>query len=127
MFEYNIENIRIIDGDTIEADIDLGFNIKLQNRKIRLYAIDAPDIYGRNKTSEEYALGKEAAKVLDEWLLGLNEGDSVSMKTIKDKTGKYGRIIGKLYVHYKDRNDVWTTFDVNNELIDAGLAKRMRK
>jgi micrococcal nuclease len=49
MYEYNVKVVRVIDGDTIDVDIDLGFNIVLKKQRIRLYGIDTPESRTRDK------------------------------------------------------------------------------
>ncbi len=84
MYEYNAKLIRVIDGDTIDASIDLGFNVWIMKR-IRLYGIDAPE--SRTRDLEEKKKGIETKEKLQE-LLKANEGTF----TVKSKgVGKVGR------------------------------------
>lgn len=92
MYEYRANLKRVIDGDTIEAVIDLGFNIKFVE-KIRLLGINAPEIFGVKKGSEEYLRGLLAKEFLEKRL-----ANGFVVKTQKDKKGKYGRYIGELFV-----------------------------
>ena len=88
MYDYRCTIVRVIDGDTVECDIDLGLHIHCQ-RKVRLYGINAHEITGAMK---EAGL---AAKVALEGKLG--EGP-VIIRTILDKHDKYGRLLGIFYV-----------------------------
>ena len=108
---YRIKSVlKVVDGDTIDASIDLGFDISLEKR-IRLAGIDAPE--SRTTNLKEKALGLESK----EWLKKALEGaKDILIKTEKpDSTEKYGRIIGHLFI-----NDQETS--LNNQMIDEGYA-----
>ena len=108
---YRIKSVlKVVDGDTIDASIDLGFDISLSKR-IRLAGIDSPE--SRTRDLEEKALGLESK----EWLKKALEGaKDIIIKTEKpDSTEKYGRIIGHLFI-----NDQETS--LNNQMIDEGYA-----
>ena len=108
---YRIKSItKVVDGDTIDANIDLGFDISLTKR-IRLAGIDTPE--SRTRNLEEKALGLESK----EWLKkALEDAKDILIKTEKpDSTEKYGRIIGHLFV-----NDQETS--LNNQMIAEGYA-----
>jgi len=110
-YVYRIKSItKVVDGDTIDADIDLGFDISLTKR-IRLAGIDTPE--SRTRDLEEKALGLESK----EWLKKTLEGaKDILIKTEKpDSTEKYGRIIGHLFI-----NDQETS--LNNQMIAEGYA-----
>jgi micrococcal nuclease len=88
-YEYKVkEVVRVVDGDTIDVLIDLGFGLTKKER-VRVAGIDTPESRTRN-LYEKY-LGKEAAAYLEEELLAEN----IIIKTEKD--GKYGRMLGWLY------------------------------
>jgi len=108
---YRIRSIaKVVDGDTIDADIDLGFDISL-NKRIRLAGIDTPE--SRTKDEYEKKLGLESK----EWLKKHLEGaKNILIKTeLPDSTEKYGRIIGHLYINSGE-------VSVNNKMIDEGYA-----
>ena len=108
---YRIKSVlKVVDGDTIDASIDLGFDISLSKR-IRLAGIDAPE--SRTTNLKEKALGLETK----EWLKKtLEDAKDILIKTEKpDSTEKYGRIIGHLFV-----NDQETS--LNNQMIAEGYA-----
>lgn len=94
MYSYRVENIRVIDGDTVEVDIDLGFGVWLKKQKVRIYNIDAPEM--RSKDDEEKLFGLAAKKKLEE-LLSLS--DDITLKSFQDVRGKYGRIIGDFIIY----------------------------
>jgi len=115
---YRIKNIlRVVDGDTIDADIDLGFSISLEKR-IRLAGIDTPE--SRTTDAKEKALGLE----VKEWLKKKLEGQTdVIVKTeLPDSTEKYGRILGHLFIGDKEVSAVNRKKSVNNQMIDEGYA-----
>jgi len=107
VYEYKATIIDIYDADTMTLEIDLGFNIKI-TEKVRLYGIDTPEL--RTKNKQEKKLGYEARDYLRNLLLDKD----VTIQTIKDKKGKFGRYL--VVVYYEDDN-------INNHLIDLGYAK----
>ena len=108
---YRIKNIfLVVDGDTIDADIDLGFSISLEKR-IRLAGIDTPE--SRTTDLKEKALGLESK----EWLKKKVEGaKNILIKTeLPDSTEKYGRIIGHLFINNESTS-------LNDQMIVEGYA-----
>lgn len=109
MYEYSVKKInKVVDGDTIDVDIDLGFSITYSSR-VRLAGIDTPE--SRTKDPFEKKLGVEAK----EWLKNaLANANKIIIKTeLPDSSEKYGRILGYLYV-----DDV----NLNMAMIDQGYA-----
>ena len=96
MYEYKCKLVKVVDGDTVDVDIDLGFGVWLQNQRIRMYGIDAPESRTSNKVEKVY--GMAAKDFVIKWT---NAGNLV-LKTFKDGKGKYGRILGELW--YNDVN-----------------------
>jgi micrococcal nuclease len=108
---YRIREIhKVVDGDTIDADIDLGFSISLTKR-IRLAGVDTPE--SRTKDEYEKKLGLESK----EWLKKRceNAKDILIKTELPDSTEKYGRIIGHLYINGEETS-------LNNQMIDEGYA-----
>jgi len=108
---YRIRSIhKVVDGDTIDADIDLGFSISLTKR-IRLAGIDTPE--SRTTDAREKNLGLESK----EWLKKrLEFAKDIIIRTEKpDSTEKYGRIIGHLFINNEDQS-------LNNQMISEGYA-----
>jgi micrococcal nuclease len=108
---YRIKSItKVVDGDTIDADIDLGFDISLTKR-IRLAGIDTPE--SRTKDAYEKNLGLESK----DWIKNrLEFAKDILIKTEKpDSTEKYGRIIGHLYINGEETS-------INNQMIADGYA-----
>ena len=56
MYEYKVKVVRVIDGDTIDVDIDLGFNTTLTKKRIRLYGMDTPESRTRDKEEKQRGL-----------------------------------------------------------------------
>lgn len=91
MYEYRAKVNRIIDGDSVVLDIDLGFDTWLNNQSIRLFGVDTPEC--RTRDLDEKARGLMAKSRVEELL---PVGDIVFIKTIKDKNEKFGRILGEI-------------------------------
>ena len=91
MYEYNCKIVRVIDGDSIILDIDLGFGLWIHGESIRLYGVDCPECRSRDK--EEKAAGL-AAKDFVKRLL--HDGGTYTLTT-KEK-GKFGRYLGTIYL-----------------------------
>jgi micrococcal nuclease len=93
MYEYACEVERVVDGDTVDVVLDLGFDILYKSR-VRLYGIDTPESRTRNK--DEKARGKMATAYLKE---AINNGDKVVIQTkLKDSRGKFGRVLGDVVI-----------------------------
>ena len=105
MHEYNCTIRRVVDGDTVDVDIDLGFDMWIHNERVRLYGIDTPE--SRTRDLEEKKAGLFAKKVV---LHYLPEGSKQVLRTHKDKVGKYGRVLGE-FVIYDGLADRQTTIN----------------
>ena len=92
MYEYRCNVVKIIDGDTVDVDIDLGFGVWMRKQRIRMYGIDTPESRTRDLEEKKYGL---AAK---DFLTGLLDDEGgIVLKTHKDGKGKFGRILGELW------------------------------
>jgi micrococcal nuclease len=111
MYEYRVKKVlKIVDGDTIDVDIDLGFSISYTQR-VRLAGIDTPE--SRTKDKAEKALGLESKKYLAD---RLKDAKNIVIKTEKiNSTEKFGRVLGHLFINGDD-------VSLNMELIDNGYA-----
>ncbi len=107
MYEYKATIRRIVDGDTVDVTLDLGFDI-LYNNRIRLLGIDAPE--SRTRDLEEKALGLAAKDRVKELC---PVGSTVILRTTKDGKGKFGRILGEIFVEEQS---------VNKLLVEEGHA-----
>ena len=92
MYEYRVKIVKIVDGDTVDVDIDLGFGVWLKKERIRMFGIDTPESRTRDLDEKKYGLMAKdyITRLLDD------EGGIV-LKTHKDAEGKYGRILGELW------------------------------
>jgi len=111
MYEYFVKEVKnVVDGDTIDVIIDLGFDILFASR-VRLAGIDTPE--SRTTDKAEKALGLEAKEYLKKHL---KDAKSVVIRTEKmDSSEKYGRILGWVYVNGESES-------VNNKMINDGYA-----
>jgi len=107
MYEYKITLDRVIDGDTVDVDIHLGFNVVLSKQRIRLHGIDTPESRTRNKEEKVRGL------ISKEYLKNICESSSIRLQS-KDR-GKFGRILGVLY---KDDE----TISINQKMCEEGFA-----
>ena len=114
MYTYNIELIRCVDGDTVDAYIDLGFSVKVKKR-IRLHGINTPE--SRTRDLEEKARGLAAKNRLKAILEGAK---SIQLNSFG--VGKYGRCLGELHVDMLDGKECITLTNVNQLLITEGHA-----
>ena len=105
MYEYNCKIDRVVDGDTVDVDIDLGFDVWMLKQRIRLYGVDTPE--SRTRDLAEKKLGLAAKARLGELCCG-------SFKVKSLGKGKYGRILGIPYT--EDGKDICQM------LIDEGHA-----
>jgi len=108
MYEYNCTVTRVVDGDTIDVILDLGFSV-LHKCRVRLYGIDTPE--SRTKNQDEKARGKLAAKYLED---SINNGTEIILRSkLKDSKGKYGRVLGEIIVD---------NININQSMIEKYLA-----
>ena len=103
MYEYKCEIVKIVDGDTIDVNIDLGFGTWIHNERIRLYGIDTPE--SRTRDLEEKAKGLEAKAYVKDLLENSDDG---KFSIISHGRGKYGRVLGEIFVkgHEKSVNEL---------------------
>ena len=96
MYEYRVKIIKVVDGDTVDVDIDLGFGVTLTDERVRIMGIDTPESRTRDKV--EKVFGKAAKQALLDML-----GETSILKTQinrdgEDMKGKFGRILGDFIV-----------------------------
>ena len=111
MYTYQCNTLRVIDGNTVDAIIDLGFNVTIRQR-IKLYGVNVQDIRSNDEQVRQQAI---ASKIKLTELLG----NEFVCETIVNKRGKAGRVMGKL-----STNNQGSKVDVNQQLIDLGFAER---
>ena len=113
MYEYRCKVLKIIDGDTVDVDIDLGFGIVLKNERVRVMGIDTPELRTSDKLEKVFGLAaKDRLREL------IPEGSVQILKTKIDKDGedakgKFGRILGDFIVE---------GYRITEILIDEGHA-----
>lgn len=118
MYEYKAEFVRVIDGDTVVFNIDLGFGTWIHNESVRFAKINAPE--SRTKDLVEKAHGLESKAFVQEQINQcLESGGFITLKTFKYH-GKFGRYIAEVMLHNADTGG--TTVNLNNLLVDEGLA-----
>jgi micrococcal nuclease len=115
-YEYYGSVSRVVDGDTFDINLQLGFNVNISER-IRMAGIDTPESRTRNKAEKKLGLASKARlKELLALAQPLKRGRKkmVLVKTSKQAKGKFGRILGEIWV-----GDI----NVNQTLIDEGYAR----
>ena len=91
-YEYNVTIAKVVDGDTVDVDIDLGFGMVYKKQRVRMLGIDTPE--SRTRDLVEKKFGKASKKHLKELL---ESAESITL--ISHDKGKFGRILGELFVH----------------------------
>ena len=114
-FWYGATVLYVVDGDTVDLMIDLGFNIHHKIR-VRLYGVNTPESRTSNKAEKE--LGLRAKEYTHDWL---SAHKWVFVNTIPDKNDKYGRILARIYS--SDKVDDVTTACLNTDIVEAGYAR----
>lgn len=100
MYEYRCKVLRVVDGDTVDVDIDLGFGVWMHKERVRIMGIDTPESRTKDLVEKSYGL---RAKEFMKYLMPI--GSMQIIKTQKDKTGKFGRILGDFIIEHKDDNN----------------------
>ena len=116
MYEYRCKIRRVVDGDTVDIDIDLGFGVWLHKERVRIYGIDTPESRTRDKEEKKYGL------MAKEFVKQFVKGDSIKLTTQKyDAKGKFGRILGDIIVDNKSLSD--TMIQEHHAVIYHGQSK----
>jgi len=120
MYEYKCTIDRVIDGDTVDVFIDLGFDI-IKAERIRLLGIDTPEL--RSQDTVEKQAAQEAKDYVQGWFAAIEKsGEDVYVRT--SKSDKYGRYLGIIF--YREDSTEYgapTEHILNQDLLDRGLAK----
>lgn len=114
-FWYGARVVNVVDGDTVDLMIDLGFNIHHKIR-VRLFGVNTPE--SRTKDVAEKEMGLKAKSFTKDWL---DRHQWVFVNTIPDKNDKYGRILAKVYS--SDQVDDPKTACLNVDIVQAGFAR----
>lgn len=110
LYFYSAEVKKIIDGDTLDIVIDLGFDT-LRKSRVRLYGVNTPE--SRTSNIEEKKLGLAAKEFTEQWVSNL--GGKIKIQTILDKNEKYGRILAMVW---DDNGNC-----LNKDIINMGFAR----
>jgi len=114
MYTYDIKLDRVVDGDTIDAIIDLGFDVSIKKR-VRFLGVNTPE--SRTRDLEEKARGLAAKDRVKQLLEGTNR-----IQLQSHGVGKYGRCLGELHIDVVDGQENLTMVSVNDLLIKEGHA-----
>ena len=113
MYTYAARAVHIVDGDTCDLMLDLGCDVHLKIR-VRLYGLNAAEIHGVAKDSEEYQRGMKAKNFLEQMITNRD----LIIKTHKDRKGKYGRYLAEIWL----REDYLNKPSINQQLLENDLA-----
>ena len=114
MYTYKICLLKVVDGDTIDAEIDLGFDVKVKKR-VRFMGVNAPE--SRTRDLEEKAKGLAAKDRVKQLLDGCN-----NIQLNSHGVGKFGRCLGELHLDIVDGQEKLTLVSLNELLINEGHA-----
>jgi|TARA_R110002020_G_scaffold412137_8_gene621764 micrococcal nuclease len=112
MYEYKCTLLRVVDGDTIDVDIDLGFKVWLRKERVRMVGIDTPESRTRNLAEKKLGLASKAR--LKELL-----PKTFMLVTHKDGKGKFGRILGEPIVDHPEFGKI----NICNKMVEEGHAR----
>jgi len=110
LYTYRAEITEVYDGDTCTADIDLGLKTWIHGEKLRLSRINAPEVRGADK---------EAGLRSRDFLRSLILGNTIFLRTEKDRQEKYGRYLAEIWLEQADG----ALLNVNDEMVKQGFAK----
>jgi micrococcal nuclease len=116
MYEYSCKIVKVVDGDTTDVDIDLGFGVWMKKQRVRFYGVDTPESRTRDLEEKKYGLMAKQF-VLDH----LPIGSTQTLRTRKDGVGKYGRILGEFVVGDTTVNQM--LIDTHNAVAYFGQSK----
>lgn len=105
LWRYRAYCKRVVDGDTMDFMVDLGFGT-YKDQRVRLAEVDTAEIYGVPKDSDEYEEGMEHKQFVEDWMPSRKDDGEwpLIIETRKDATGKYGRMLAK--VHRSDESEL---------------------
>lgn len=112
---YTGKVLNVVDGDTMDLMVDLGFSVHHKIR-VRLYGVNTPE--SRTKDAAEKSMGLKAKEFTKDWL---HNHETVFIKTVVDKNEKYGRVLAEIYS--SGDIDAPTTACLNKDIIGAGYAR----
>lgn len=105
-FSFPCRVVEVVDGDTVDVEIDLGFDVRLSER-VRAAGIDTAEIYGVEQSSAEYKLGKKHSRFVEEWFSSHSDVEwPFILASYEFERGVYGRVIGDIYS--REAGEWWT-------------------
>ena len=122
LYKYKARILRVVDGDTVKADVDLGLGV-FKRTTLRLHHIDAPEVRGADKKKGKAATA-HLVKLLMRYATNVESGtlkgntSVIYIETYKDRTGKYGRYLAELWGVDSDGSMV----NINEQMISDGHA-----
>ena len=139
VYRYRVKLLKVVDGDTVDVDVDLGFDVWLRKQRIRLHGIDTPE--SRTRDKEEKRFGVRAKQHLSHMistkiehgpLVGADTKKQISLQSLG--RGKFGRILGVLFVDgvsvnekmIEDHHAVPYHGQSKDEIMEAHLANRKK-
>ena len=123
MYDYKCELIRVVDGDTVDLNVNLGFDIWVKKR-VRLYGIDAPE--SRTRDLEEKKLGIAATLALKELLddaINFHNG-TIRLESKIYERDKFGRVLGVLHLDTSTEDGTITSTVINRWMVQEGHANK---
>ena len=106
MYEYKSKILRVVDGDTVDVDIDLGFGVWLHKERVRIMGIDTPESRTRDKVEKKFGLASKA-RLKELMPIGSIQILKTQIdKSGEDKKGKFGRILGDFMIDTKLVTDI---------------------
>tara|TARA_B000000532_G_scaffold216901_1_gene189371 strand:+ start:1694 stop:2125 length:432 start_codon:yes stop_codon:yes gene_type:complete len=106
MYEYKSKILRVVDGDTVDVDIDLGFGVWLHKERVRIMGIDTPESRTRDKVEKKFGLASKA-RLKELMPIGSMQVLKTQIdKSGEDKKGKFGRILGDFMIDTKLVTDI---------------------
>ena len=137
MYRYRVKLLKVVDGDTVDVDVDLGFNVWLRKRRIRLFGIDTPE--SRTRDKEEKRFGIRSKQFLSHAIgTKVEHGPLIGSDTYKELTlqshgvGKFGRVLGVIFADGINVNELMVEThhavayrgQSKDEIMEAHLANR---
>ena len=113
MYEYNVTIVKVVDGDTVDVDIDLGFGMTYKKQRVRMMGIDTPE--SRTRDKEEKYRGLLSKAYLKD-LLKKAKNSVILRCDEDDETGKFGRVLADVIYIKEDGSEL----NLNKEMIDKG-------
>tara|TARA_B100000035_G_scaffold296951_1_gene289312 strand:+ start:1141 stop:1632 length:492 start_codon:yes stop_codon:yes gene_type:complete len=119
--KYDVKLVKVVDGDTVDVDIDLGFGIWLHDERVRIMGIDTPESRTRDKVEDLFG---EAAKARVKELFESSQLKLITTEDRKgeDMKGKFGRVLGDFELEYKNKDNSYSIRRLTQVMIEEGHA-----